>query len=1174
MAVHIERLDFSPWGCFEDVSIPFAVTPGKVNLLYGLNAAGKSTTSRGQRSLLYGMEARTPDNHTYDYADLRIGARLQLDGATVELARRKRRVGSLVGPDGEPLTDDVIAAALSGLSEEIYRSLFQIDHETLVQGGAELLAGRGEVGASLFAAAAGIATLHGTLSDIDGRANRLYNPRGRASELHKALAAMHEAEKRLRAATLRPARQREMTRALGQAEHACEQLSTEIRDLELRAKTIGRKRTIAPLMDRHGELTSELDGIGFTPELPADCGDRRADAQMRLRATQTQAERAERAKQRLESELSGVRVDESFLARAADIRAVHEDLPVIRKAAGDRRKREAEREQAQAGLVAAAALAGVPVDEIEALRRSAADRRTLDSSLRTHNELSERRRAAAARIREADKQHEDAKAAVEVAAPARETNRLAAVVNVALKAGPLTQQVAHARAEMESHAKQADVRRQRLFPAPVSVAELRVLPVPSREVISRAAADFERIAREAEALGVDRDRLDREGVEVDEQFERIMLAGAAPTAEALLDARTKRDAHWLDIRTAIDEEKPVAATAADSFERRLGEADSVADARTEGAATIEKFAQVEARRRRLAAERVELDRREQAVCDRRSTAESFWEQSWQRTGMTAIEPPDALVWLDERDRILALDETATSAERSVSTLTESQERHIADLRARLTELDVTAPSGAGLDELIVLAQSVIDDAQRESNTLASVEAAVIQCARELASSENERDLADAAFQEWQRSWTQLRREAGLPAAATPEVAHEIIRAVNDGLGHLARIADLDRRIAGIDRDGRDFEVRVAELCETLAPDLEDTVAERAAAALHARMEEAATKLARRENLAEQLSTASHELEAIDEERRLAQAELDDLLHAAAVTSINDLCAAESRASRVQVLREEIAAVERHVAEVGEGRFADLAVEAAGFDRPAAALEIQEIGEKVEDLRVVRDDRKEELGQRKSELAEAERDTAAVEAAQDVELARARVEEVAVEHAKAKLSAAIIRRAVERYRRLHQDPLLTRANELFGRFTLGSFAELFVDIDDKGNAVLIGRQRDRVLKRVPEMSTGTREQLFLALRIAAIERYVATSGPVPVVFDDVFLESDEPRSMRIFEALGELAKQTQVIVLTHHHHLIGLGEAVLGDALVVTRLPDVAASLRPAVTNGGTITRAA
>ena len=147
-------------------------------------------------------------------------------------------------------------------------------------------------------------------------------------------------------------------------------------------------------------------------------------------------------------------------------------------------------------------------------------------------------------------------------------------------------------------------------------------------------------------------------------------------------------------------------------------------------------------------------------------------------------------------------------------------------------------------------------------------------------------------------------------------------------------------------------------------------------------------------------------------------------------------------------------------------------------------------------------------------------------------------------------------------------MLERANRLFTRFTLGSFVELFVDVDERGRGVLMARQRNRVLVEMEGLSKGTREQLFLALRIAAIERYVASAGPVPVIFDDVFIESDEPRSERIFAALGELAVHTQVIVLTHHRHLIDVGRRALAENLLVQSLPDAAPVLREAVTTSG------
>src|SRR3954453_2673169 len=123
-------------------------------------------------------------------------------------------------------------------------------------------------------------------------------------------------------------------------------------------------------------------------------------------------------------------------------------------------------------------------------------------------------------------------------------------------------------------------------------------------------------------------------------------------------------------------------------------------------------------------------------------------------------------------------------------------------------------------------------------------------------------------------------------------------------------------------------------------------------------------------------------------------------------------------------------------------------------------------------------------------------------------------------------------------------MLARANELFPLLTRETFTELYVDWNDAEEPILVGRDASGRPLRVEQMSDGTREQLFLALRIAAIERYVESAGAVPVIFDDVFLESDDPRSGRIVRALSDLAARTQVIVFTHHRHLVALAQQVV------------------------------
>ena len=87
-----------------------------------------------------------------------------------------------------------------------------------------------------------------------------------------------------------------------------------------------------------------------------------------------------------------------------------------------------------------------------------------------------------------------------------------------------------------------------------------------------------------------------------------------------------------------------------------------------------------------------------------------------------------------------------------------------------------------------------------------------------------------------------------------------------------------------------------------------------------------------------------------------------------------------------------------------------------------------------------------------------------------------------------------------------------------------------------------------------MSDGTRDQLFLALRIAGLETYVKDREPMPFVVDDILLNFDDARAMAALAVLGELAERTQVIYFTHHAHHVELArKALLPEKLHVNEL---------------------
>ena len=82
-----------------------------------------------------------------------------------------------------------------------------------------------------------------------------------------------------------------------------------------------------------------------------------------------------------------------------------------------------------------------------------------------------------------------------------------------------------------------------------------------------------------------------------------------------------------------------------------------------------------------------------------------------------------------------------------------------------------------------------------------------------------------------------------------------------------------------------------------------------------------------------------------------------------------------------------------------------------------------------------------------------------------------------------------------------------------------------------------------------MSSGTLDQLYLALRLAAVERHVSVNLPLPLICDDLLVEFDDDRAMATLEILGELAHKTQVLFFTHQSKMVELARKALGNERV-------------------------
>ena len=92
--------------------------------------------------------------------------------------------------------------------------------------------------------------------------------------------------------------------------------------------------------------------------------------------------------------------------------------------------------------------------------------------------------------------------------------------------------------------------------------------------------------------------------------------------------------------------------------------------------------------------------------------------------------------------------------------------------------------------------------------------------------------------------------------------------------------------------------------------------------------------------------------------------------------------------------------------------------------------------------------------------------------------------------------------------------------------------------------------DGAVRQPEELSRGTREQLYLALRFGLVREFGEHAEKLPVVVDDVLVNFDPERARRAAEAFVELSETNQVLVFTCHPATVELFQRAAPQATII------------------------
>lgn len=1140
--MRITRLVLDRYGHLADVVLTFPPDAG-LHVVLGANEAGKSTALAAIGDALFGFPHITPYAFLHATRDLRVGIGLRLDnGQERTVFRTKRNRNDLCDAGGAPVPEAELVAWLGGVSRERFARAFGLDAAALRAGGQAILEGRGDLGESILQAHTGLSGFRALADRLGEEAGRLFGTRHGRKAFHEAVDAFKTARAELDARAIAPAdfgRTRDdRDRLLAERDAA----AAETRALQAERARLARIRATAAARAALARDLPALAALGAVPPLPGDAATQFRDALAAREgaARDLQRERDQAAALRAEAET--LAIDAALLAEGEAIDRLAADRTRIESTERDCEAQRIVATQAERALREAARRLGRDEAPEALLARSpdALAREAVARAVSAHDKLTTRRQDATDGMDAAARHLADAAArAAALPEPPPFAELRAAIL------------AARAEGRLDS---ETDDAAQALVAARATLATaLAALPLWRGTAEALAAAPFpleSRIAAAAEALRTARDthraraealaRRDEALAGLDADLKGLLAAGEPPTAEAIAAARARRDRAWHLLRRQLeggaapgeDDASPA------GFEALLRAADTLADRR---ATEMQRVAAFDLARGRQAQERALREQDAAAVAAAAATlgaAQADWMALWQPVGIVVPLDPDAMrEWLRQRQDVLGRRAAAQDAERRHDSLA----RRLAAARAALAPLlpgDMAA--GPRLADLLAAAERVC--AEREA-----AHAARAAALKDLAAAQAEagRQQAQAGKVEtelaaWREAWGPRAASLGLAADAPVEsvtLALDLWAQIDLRAQQWRAALDRIEQMTGAMNTDT---ATVAALLGRVAPGLSATGPHAAVRTLAARLAEARRAAARRDELTQLGARAAERIAALEAQHRAAEATLAALRGFAGVADDAGLQDAIRRAADHAELTRRVGEREAELRALGDGRaLAELEAEAAGTDPGLLPARLDEIAARLDVLGAENDARTAELTRLRARLDEMERGRDATESAQAMRDALAEAGEVATRYVRVRLAQTLLSAGIEHFRRQSQGPLLHRAGALFAALTEGRYARLDVDTTEKGEPLVAALRADGSACPVERLSDGTRDQLYLALRLAAIEADAAGGECLPLIADDLLVNFDDRRAQAALRVLAAFGARTQTILFTHHAHIAAM-----------------------------------
>lgn len=381
-------------------------------------------------------------------------------------------------------------------------------------------------------------------------------------------------------------------------------------------------------------------------------------------------------------------------------------------------------------------------------------------------------------------------------------------------------------------------------------------------------------------------------------------------------------------------------------------------------------------------------------------------------------------------------------------------------------------------------------------------------------------------------WREFLENIGLEKELSPEKVKQLTNEIERQKSDLNQLAEYDHRIERMQKAIEKTEALHSELFGVfedgrlsgdVGADTEIMVRE---------LDAEKTKKRDHSRLTETAAETKAELETASKLRRDRTAELEEFISQHGAKDEDEMRRMGNLFQEQERLKAEINAKKQVIeSTVGVGEEFDSFVSLLeSTSKEDIEVEYDRVSGLIEELTDKRDMLNQEIGGLAEQLERLATTRELLEKQTELELKKEQLQSSAREWARARIALTMLRQAVARYEESRQPEVIHAAGRVFSTITAGRYVQVRKPLE-KNEIEVVDTSSN--VRTVGELSRGTVEQLYFAMRLGLIEQYEQQSESMPVIMDDVLVNFDDERGPVAIEALKDFAETRQVIVMTCH-----------------------------------------